>query len=108
MATSVLGNHDTDLPPLPPPLSPYATDSLQEPSLPPPPPPYSAATGRDVRSTYEYIQRIVAGGDDTVDKAMYRLVEMGFTAERARLALGKTDDGSKLDVGRAVEFLLKH
>jgi len=45
--------------------------------------------------------------ENTVDRAIYRIVEMGFTPEQARQALRKTDLGDGLRVDRAVELLLR-
>lgn len=44
--------------------------------------------------------------ENTAEKAIYRIVEMGFTAEQAREALRVTDLGDGLRVDRAVELLL--
>ncbi|KAB8337110.1 hypothetical protein FH972_021414 [Carpinus fangiana] len=44
--------------------------------------------------------------ENSVDRFVFRIVEMGFTAEDARRALRKTDDGKCLSVDRAVEWLL--
>lgn len=44
--------------------------------------------------------------ENTADKAIYRIVEMGFTADQAREALRMTDLGDGLRVDRAVELLL--
>ncbi|KAF2036099.1 hypothetical protein EK21DRAFT_53063 [Setomelanomma holmii] len=44
--------------------------------------------------------------ENTADKAIYRIVEMGFTAEQAREALRMTDPGDGLRVDRAIELLL--
>jgi hypothetical protein len=44
--------------------------------------------------------------ENTADKAIYRIVEMGFTADEAKEALRKTDLGDGLRVDRAVEMLL--
>ena len=44
--------------------------------------------------------------ENTADKAIYRIVEMGFTPEQAREALRMTDLGDGLRVDRAVELLL--
>lgn len=44
--------------------------------------------------------------ENTADKAIYRIVEMGFTADQARQALRITDLGDGLRVDRAVELLL--
>ena len=44
--------------------------------------------------------------ENTADKAIYRIVEMGFTPEQARDALKRTDRGDGLRVDSAVEFLL--
>lgn len=56
------------------------------------------------------LQHIVHGtdtADHSAERAVYRIVEMGFTAEQARQALRKTDLGDGLRVDRAVELLLR-
>lgn len=45
--------------------------------------------------------------ENTADKAIYRIVEMGFTADQARRALRQTDLGDGLSIERAVEMLLR-
>lgn len=45
---------------------------------------------------------------NTAERAIFRIVEMGFTAEQARHALMTTDMGDGLRVDRAVELLLRH
>lgn len=45
--------------------------------------------------------------ENSVDKAVHRIVEMGFTPEQARHALRRTDMGDGLRVDRAVELLLR-
>jgi hypothetical protein len=45
--------------------------------------------------------------ENSAEKAVYRIVEMGFTAHQARLALRMTDLGDGLRVDRAVELLLR-
>ncbi|KAF2199370.1 hypothetical protein GQ43DRAFT_420442 [Delitschia confertaspora ATCC 74209] len=45
--------------------------------------------------------------ENTADKAVYRIVEMGFTPDQARHALRVTDSGDGLRVDRAVEMLLR-
>ncbi|KAI9682511.1 MAG: hypothetical protein M1829_000303 [Trizodia sp. TS-e1964] len=45
--------------------------------------------------------------DDPVDKAVFRLVGMGFTVEESKKALARTDTGENLDVEAAVAMLLK-
>ena len=45
--------------------------------------------------------------ENTADKAIYRIVEMGFTPDQARQALRITDMGDGLRVDRAVELLLR-
>jgi hypothetical protein len=47
-----------------------------------------------------------AAHENTAEKAIYRIVEMGFTADQAREALRMTDLGDGLRVDRAVELLL--
>lgn len=44
---------------------------------------------------------------NSAEKAIYRIVEMGFTADQARHALRMTDMGDGLRVDRAVELLLR-
>jgi hypothetical protein len=56
------------------------------------------------------LQRMVHehdSGENSADRAIYRIVEMGFTPEQARLALRMTDLGDGLRVDRAVELLLR-
>ncbi|KAF2753337.1 hypothetical protein EJ05DRAFT_480357 [Pseudovirgaria hyperparasitica] len=56
------------------------------------------------------LQRDIASRDpatNTADKAIYRIVEMGFTAEQAKHALKVTDMGDGLRIDRAVELLLR-
>lgn len=43
---------------------------------------------------------------NSVDKFVYNIVEMGFTPEDAKRALGATDNGHSLDVQRAIDWLL--
>ncbi|KAF2655760.1 hypothetical protein K491DRAFT_692554 [Lophiostoma macrostomum CBS 122681] len=45
--------------------------------------------------------------ENSAEKAVYRIVEMGFTAHQARIALRMTDLGDGLRVDRAVELLLR-
>jgi hypothetical protein len=47
-----------------------------------------------------------AAHENTAEKAIYRVVEMGFTPEQARAALRMTDLGDGLRVDSAVELLL--
>lgn len=44
---------------------------------------------------------------NSVDRAVFRIVEMGFSPEQAKGALKITDMGDGLRVDRAVEFLLR-
>jgi hypothetical protein len=44
---------------------------------------------------------------NSVDRAVFRIVEMGFSPEEAKGALKITDMGDGLRVDRAVEFLLR-
>jgi hypothetical protein len=55
-------------------------------------------TQRDIYASAAY--------ENTAEKAIYRIVDMGFTAEQAREALKMTDLGDGLRVDRAVELLL--
>ncbi|OJD35237.1 f-box domain protein [Diplodia corticola] len=64
---------------------------------------------RDRVSTQHPFQQEIAVSDAAAhssDKAIFRIVEMGFTAEEAKMALRKTDMGDGLRVDRAVELLL--
>lgn len=45
--------------------------------------------------------------ENTVDRAVYRIVDMGFTPEQAKQALRRTDLGDGRRVDRAVELLLR-
>ncbi|KAF1963199.1 hypothetical protein CC80DRAFT_107757 [Byssothecium circinans] len=45
--------------------------------------------------------------DHTAERAIHRIVEMGFTPDQARIALRMTDLGDGLRVDRAVELLLR-
>ena len=48
-----------------------------------------------------------SGGMNSADRAVFRIVEMGFSPEQAKTALRITDMGDGLRVDRAVEFLLR-
>jgi hypothetical protein len=41
------------------------------------------------------------------EKAIFKIVEMGFTAKEAKAALKLTDTGVGLRVDRAIEYLLR-
>ncbi|KAF1812471.1 hypothetical protein P152DRAFT_340342 [Eremomyces bilateralis CBS 781.70] len=45
---------------------------------------------------------------NSAERAIFRIVEMGFTAEEAKYALRKTDLGDGLRMDRAVELLLRN
>lgn len=45
--------------------------------------------------------------ENSADKAIFRIVEMGFTADQARRALRQTDLGDGLSIDRAVNMLLR-
>lgn len=64
----------------------------------PPSPPMQHPRQRDIYAS--------APHENTAEKAIYRIVEMGFTAEQAREALRMTDLGDGLRVDRAVEMLI--
>jgi len=53
------------------------------------------------------LQMAVPQAMNTADRAIFRIVEMGFSPEDARGALKMTDMGDGLRVDRAVEFLLR-
>jgi hypothetical protein len=44
---------------------------------------------------------------NSAEKAVFRIVEMGFTPEEAKGALKITDMGDGLRVDRAVEYLMR-
>jgi len=44
---------------------------------------------------------------NSADRAVFRIVEMGFTSQEAKRALKETDLGDGLRVDRAVELLLR-
>jgi len=44
---------------------------------------------------------------NSVDRAVFRIVEMGFSPEEAKIALRETDRGDRLRVDHAVEYLLR-
>jgi hypothetical protein len=52
--------------------------------------------------------RVNDAADNTAERAIHQIVEMGFTPEQARSALRKTDLGDGLRVDRAVELLLSN
>jgi len=63
-----------------------------------PSPPMQHPTQREILASQPY--------ENTAEKAIYRIVEMGFTAEQAKEALRMTDLGDGLRVDRAVEMLI--
>lgn len=86
------------------------------PAPPPPPRPLSTYTPSNPHVLEEPVsqqhprQSQIYNGDPAVnsaDRAIFRIVEMGFTAEQARRALRVTDLGDGLRVDRAVELLLR-
>ncbi|KAL1641068.1 hypothetical protein SLS58_006340 [Diplodia intermedia] len=76
-------------------------------------PPVPAHRAR-VSSQHPFQQQILsssllsgdAPGANSAERAIFRIVEMGFTADEAKFALMKTDAGDGLRVDRAVELLL--
>lgn len=69
----------------------------------------SSAESRAAYQQHPLQQNIMSAnnGENSADKAVYRIVEMGFTPEQARHALRTTDLGDGLRVDRAVELLLR-
>ncbi|PVH94072.1 hypothetical protein DM02DRAFT_205193 [Periconia macrospinosa] len=72
----------------------------------------SAAGSSESRAAFQQhpLQRSMHDNDaaeNTVERAIHRIVEMGFTPEQARQALRMTDLGDGLRVDRAVELLLR-
>ena len=54
------------------------------------------------------LQNALAGeAEDTSDKAVRRIVDMGFTPAEAKHALKKTDMGDGIRIDRAVDYLLR-
>ncbi|KAF2848845.1 hypothetical protein T440DRAFT_148645 [Plenodomus tracheiphilus IPT5] len=66
--------------------------------------PHSAAFAQHPQQLHIYGS---GSHENTADKAIYRIVEMGFTAEEAKEALRLTDAGDGLRVDGAVELLLR-
>lgn len=66
----------------------------------------NAAAVRESVDEYNGLPSAAPVQENSVDCFVFRIVEMGFTAEDARHALRKTDDGKCLSVDRAVEWLL--
>lgn len=124
----------TSIPELPsPPAHPAFRSMGPPPNYPPPPPPpphpytqplFRPMSGSSIYSRntsgsslaeppafrQQYAQMSVYSPesyDTTADDAIYRIVEMGFTASQAREALRATDRGSGLSIDRAVELLLR-
>ncbi|KAJ9663120.1 hypothetical protein H2201_005791 [Coniosporium apollinis] len=123
--SSVLGGYENVHPALRP-AQPYSAPPppTQYPSVPQPPARPQPSSARPL-STYTLSnphvreepvsqqhpwQSQIYSGDPAVnsaDRAIFRIVEMGFTAEEARRALRVTDLGDGLRVDRAVELLLR-
>jgi hypothetical protein len=98
-------------PPQPLRLAPAPPPMRQAPAPPtadfPSPPPYE-----DCRASWQHpLQRTHQLQEDlssnTAEKAIFRIVEMGFTPEEAKGALKITDMGDGLQLDRAIEFLLR-
>jgi hypothetical protein len=92
------------LAPAPPPMRPAPSPPTAEFSS---PPPYV-----DHRANWQHpLQRALQSDDDpsanSAEKAIFRIVEMGFTHEEAKGALKITDMGDGLQLDRAIEFLLR-
>jgi hypothetical protein len=72
----------------------------------PAPPPYE-----DRRASWQHpLQRALQDEDpgaNSAEKAIFRIVEMGFTPEEAKGALKITDMGDGLKIDRAIEYLLR-
>lgn len=70
----------------------------------------SSSTGSEHPAFQQHpLQREMIQGDTSInsaDRAVHRIVEMGFTPDQARQALRMTDLGDGLRVDRAVEMLL--
>lgn len=117
--------------PLAPPPAPPTSHPPQPKTRPPPPPPLRAShpsfravpvfaqpslsqhpAFRNPATAQHPLQRDIIHNENlaenTADKAIFRIVEMGFTAEQARHALRVTDQGDGLRVDRAVELLLRN
>jgi hypothetical protein len=85
------------------------SESIAEEHFPPAYDP-TAEAERD-RADVHPSQRSLLTNDDpsinSVDKAVFRIIEMGFTTEEAKGALKITDMGDGLRVDRAVEYLMR-
>ncbi|KAF2418989.1 hypothetical protein EJ08DRAFT_683664 [Tothia fuscella] len=70
------------------------------------PPPYE-----DNRASWQHpLQRALQDqdpGTNSAEKAIFRIVEMGFTCDEAKGALKITDMGDGLKIDRAIEYLLR-
>ncbi|WPG97560.1 Hypothetical protein R9X50_00033700 [Acrodontium crateriforme] len=53
------------------------------------------------------LQAFAGVAEDTSERAVYRIVEMGFTPAEAKMALRVTDMGDGLRIDRAVDFLMR-
>jgi hypothetical protein len=93
-----------------PPLSPPPA-GITVLALPPPPPPPPAPAAASVLVSQQHPFQIALQASDasmhSPEKAIFRIVEMGFTADEAKGALKITDLGDGLRVDRAVEYLLR-
>ncbi|EKG13762.1 UBA-like protein [Macrophomina phaseolina MS6] len=104
--------HRQTFPPPPPNPPPTTTTTGNGPSS---PTSFLPAHRRRVSSQHPLQQEMLraasaaspAAATNTAEKAIFRIVEMGFTAEEAKEALRRTDPGDGLRVDRAVEWLLQ-
>jgi hypothetical protein len=91
----------TSFSPVSPSNAPLASAPLRasNPSPPPPPPPPQYFTAATLTSPKQ--------AKYPLEKAVFQIVGMGFTAAEAKRALAETDTHDRLDVHAAVEVLLK-
>jgi hypothetical protein len=67
------------------------------------PPPYQPETQHPFQMTMQTSDASV----NSADKAIFRIVEMGFTSDEAKGALKITDMGDGLRIDRAIEYLIR-
>jgi hypothetical protein len=90
--------------PPPPPMRLAPTPPMAEPVA---PPPYADRNASWQHPLQRAIQSDADPSANSAEKAIYRIVEMGFTPEEAKGALKITDMGDGLQLDRAIEFLLR-
>jgi len=90
----------------------YSSHASAEPAPPPPPPRRSSRrpAGPPPPATLQHPRQLEMAdprAPNSADRAVFRIVEMGFSPEEAKEALRATDRGDRLRVDHAVEYLLR-